>query len=95
MDVQAQTADIRHVVHDLDKRVSVLETRINNQAVEMKNMRGDIKATKDAVCSLHTDLREHMQQEVKDRQQVLVWIIVTLFGVLTSIALPLLLRGIG
>lgn len=94
VDVNAQRADIQITVHRLDTRVSVLETRTDQQAREIKDMRQDIRETRSAVGSVHNDLRKHMQDQAKDRNQLMMWVIATLVGVVVSIALPLLLRGV-
>lgn len=94
VDVNAQRTDIQATVHRLDTRVSVLETRTDQQAREIKEMRQDIRETRSAVGGVHTDLRKHMQDQAKDRQQIMLWVITTLFGVVVSIVLPLLLRGL-
>lgn len=95
VDVNAQRADIQTTVHRMDTRVSVLETRTDQQARELKNMREDIRETRSTVGSVHNDLRKHMQDQAKDRTQLMMWVIATLVGVVVSIALPLLLRGIS
>ena len=43
VDINAQRADIQQTVHSLDKRVSVLETRTDQQGREIRDMRTDIK----------------------------------------------------
>lgn len=95
LDINAQRADIQTTVHRLDTRVSVLETRTDQQAREIKDMRQDIRETRSAVGSVHSDLRKHMQDQARDRSQLMLWVIATLVGVVVSIALPLLLRGIS
>ena len=95
MNVSEQRKDVQDTVHSLDKRVSILETRQEQQGREIRDMRTDIRETRDAVGEVHIDLREHMQQQASDRAKLMMWAIATLVGVVTSIAIPLLLRGVS
>ena len=95
VDIDEQRADIQRTVHGLDKRVSVLETRTDQQAREIKDMRQDIRETHAAVGNVHKDLRQHMQTQADERHRTMMWIIATLLGVVVSIVLPLLLRGVS
>lgn len=95
MDINAQRADIQQTVHSLDKRVSVLETRTDQQGREIRDMRGDIKDTKEAVNEIHVDLRDYITQEAKDRAKLFQWMAATAIGVVVSIALALLRDFIG
>lgn len=90
MDINAQRADIQQTVHSLDKRVSVLETRTDQQGREIRDMRGDIKDTKDAVNEIHVDLRNYITQEAKDREKLFLWVTGTAVGIVVSIVLMLI-----
>jgi len=87
VDVNAQRTDIQQTVHSLDKRVSVLETRTDQQGREIRDMRTDIKETKTAVNEIHTDLRDYITQEAKDRAKLFQWMAATAIGVIVSLAL--------
>ena len=95
MDINAQRADIQQTVHSLDKRVSVLETRTDQQGREIRDMRTDIKDTKEAVGEIHTDLRDYITQEAKDRTKLFQWIAATMIGVVVSIALAVFRDFLG
>lgn len=89
MDINAQRADIQSTVHSLDKRVSVLETRTDQQGREIRDMRTDIKDTKAAVDSIHDDLTQFITQEAKDRAKQFQWIAATAVGIVFSILLTI------
>ena len=84
--------DIQSTVHDLDKRVSVLETRADNQAEVIQQIRSDVGETKSLSMRILNDMHSHSIEEANERSKMFRWIITTLVGV--SISVILMLFGV-
>lgn len=80
----SQATDLVDTIHDLDKRVAVVETRQVAQENELVHIRDSINGIRNAVLENTALLREHITEENADRKKLLVYAITTLVTVLLS-----------
>lgn len=85
-----QIDDTHRLVTDLDKRVTVLETRADAQASEMKEMQKDVRENKDLSMKILDTVRNYRDEDAKERRRLLVAIITTLVGVIGTLAATLI-----
>lgn len=85
-----QIDDTHRLVTDLDKRVTVLETRADAQASEMKEMQKDVRENKDLSMKILDTVRVYRDEDAKERRKLLVGIITTLVTVIGTLVATLL-----
>lgn len=69
-------------VHHLGERVLVLETKMGVSDGRLRSIEGEIRDTKTEVGNVLGCLQGHIQNEEKQKNQVLMWVIATLLSVL-------------
>jgi len=85
-----QIDDTHRVVTDLDKRVTVLETRADAQANEMKEMQKDVRENKDLSFKILETVRGYRDDDAKERRKLLIGVITTLIAVIGTLVATLL-----
>lgn len=84
---------IRHefdsIRHEFDKRISIVEVRMSDQDDRLERIEADLQSTQLLAQKVLEVLHAHMEQEHKDRVQLLRWIIATLLSVLGFAGLAL------
>ncbi len=75
--------------HEFDKRISIVEVRMSDQDDRLERIEADLKSTQLLAKKVLEVLHVHMEQEHKDRVQLLRWIIATLLSVLGFAGLAL------
>jgi hypothetical protein len=92
-DATAWGADIHTLVgmvHQLDKRVAVLEAKLEAQEGRTAAIEGVVHDTQDSVQEVLSVLREHVDQENKDRIKLMGVIVMTLLSIVGFAATLLL-----
>ncbi|MDG4552872.1 MAG: hypothetical protein P9E24_01285 [Candidatus Competibacter sp.] len=69
-------------VHHLGERVLVLETKMGVSDGRLRSIEDEIRGTKTEVGNVLGCLQGHIQNEEKQKNQVLMWVIATLLSVL-------------
>lgn len=69
-------------IHQLDKRVAVLESRINSQDSRLSRIELDTTSVKNMTEKIFDTLIQHINQENADKQKIMAWLIVTLVSVM-------------
>lgn len=70
------------MVHQLDKRIAVLEARLEAQEDRTVAIEGVVHNTQNSVQEVLGVLRAHVEQENKDRIKIMVGIVMTLLSTL-------------
>lgn len=79
MDDQEQREDIRRTMHDLDRRVTIVETKMDAQTDKLDHIHANMHAITD-------QLGHHIKQEDADRVVILQRLSMTLVTVLVGMA---------
>jgi acetone carboxylase gamma subunit len=78
----SDNAAVLSAIHQLETRVSVLETRAGAQDDRLLTIENDLKDTKTGVQRVLQCLQDHTVVEEKDRVKLLAWIVATLLSVI-------------
>lgn len=85
IDRRQSARDIAYIaqsIHHIDRRVAVLETRVNGQDSRLARIEDDVATTRRVSEKIHDSLSSHTQQEDRDRQKIMWWLITTLVSVI-------------
>lgn len=77
--------EISEPIHVHDKKLAVLEMRVDSNEERQERTESDVKDTKTMVQLVLDRLAEHTERENKDRNKLLLGIITTLLTVIGSV----------
>lgn len=73
---------VLEIQHEFDKRISIVEVRMNGQDDRLGNIEADLRETNHGVQRVLQVLNAHVEQEQKERGRLLLGVIATLLSVL-------------